>query len=181
MSNNAQYRHRRETKPQAELIVLFQTHRNVLSWVFWKNTSQQIAETELPNVQGGVTIWTPQKVVLFDRKAGGQGKSSMFPCNGQGFKALFVQGRWATCFGTPQGTALGNDVIKIPLNFFTDAHRGNMWKLKFQVALKKGFINYFHLPGHWHFRYNVKKTYHKLKLMLWDWTETQPRGNKLLQ
>lgn len=68
----------------------------------------------------------PKKVVLFDRKAGGQGKSSMFHCKGQGFKALFVQGRWATCFGTPQGTDLGNDVIKIPLNFFTDAHRGNM-------------------------------------------------------
>lgn len=81
--------------------------------------------------------------VLFDRKAEGQGKSSMFPYNGQGLKAVFIQGRSAPCFGPAQGTAPGNDIIEIPLHFFTNAQRDNMQKLKFQVALKKGFINYF--------------------------------------
>lgn len=67
-----------------------------------------------------------KEVLLFDRKAGGQGKSSTFPYNGQEFKAVFIQGRWAPCFGPPQGTALGNDRRKIPLNFLTGEYRGNM-------------------------------------------------------
>lgn len=84
MSNNAQSWHSRDTKPQAELSVLFWTHR-------------RCAELSILEKHDSANSWKntpfepPKEVILFDRKAAGQGKSSTFPYNGQ-FKAVFFQG-----------------------------------------------------------------------------------------
>lgn len=128
MSKNAHYWHRREASPRLSSLCCFRHTEDVLSSVFWKNMSQHTAEIELPNTQRSVTIWTPKKkwYYLTERQED-RGKLPCFlPMGLKGFKAVFIQGRWAPCFGPPQGTAPGNDKIKIPLHSFTHAHRGNM-------------------------------------------------------